>query len=147
MWFDIIIDSKSAYSSWMKQSFDDSLSFFMKQLLRTGALSAAWLFAFELLRMVFFDVFRSVNVNYLRFINYFASLSFGSFFGWVFFGVLSVFIFSVVLNMFSSDKFTLVVQRVMFCFAPILLFGWFSFRIIPVLFVWSVVLWFSQLRK
>ena len=102
-------------------------------------------FLFFLLRALYLDLFVTVDIQYMRMINYSLSTSSSIILLYLFAGTFILFFISVLIKPFIRKvKYTELLKILMYSMAPLLLFGWLF---IPIPFiVWSLFLLFVGLK-
>ncbi len=129
-----------------KATFESEVFDYSKLLCITSLAAAATTFIISLAKVIYLDVFLTVEINYSRFINYGAGQSIMLAYFYIIAGTAGIFIASAFLRPFYRKmKYVELLKVMLHSTTPLLLLGWFPGLIIPML-LWSVILFSSGIK-
>ncbi|MBW3000843.1 YIP1 family protein [Candidatus Woesearchaeota archaeon] len=131
-----------------KRSLEKILEDYIKLLLASGLLAAVIAFIFILINSTYLNLFRGINIDYWRLINYSAGISGSLFFFYLFAGTFLFFLLSLIIRIFVRRiKYTRLISVLCYSLSPILLIGWISNKLILALGIWSAFLLIVGIRQ
>lgn len=132
----ILIDPKKEFSKLHKYSFEAVLTDYLRMLILFGAFASGANFLLNFGKAIYLSIFTSIDIQYLRMINYLLGRATSIFFLSLFIGTVIVFLLSLLIKpLFKGLKYTQFLQILMYSLTPILFFGW----ILP--FVFGLMIW------
>jgi len=135
------------FSEIHKKTFDGALYFYVKMLIFSALAAAVWSFVFSMLKAAYYQAFLNAGVQYLRLMNYSLGKSVSISFLFVFAGTFLLFPIASMFKPFFRDiPYLDYLKIVIYSTAPILLFGWISFSLIP-LFIWVLFIFFVGVKS
>jgi hypothetical protein len=141
-----LTNPKNEFSHLHKLKFETALSDYLKVLLLIGILTAVFNFVYYVLRSIYYNLFYSVEIAYLRMFNYSSGQSIGTVFFYLFAGTFFVFVISIILHpFFRKIRYTDFLKLIFFALSPLLLFSWINIAI-PGLLIWSIILFIVGIR-
>jgi hypothetical protein len=137
---DLLKDPRRELTALQKKTLEDVVGNYMRMLLLVAGVAALFNVVFALGRVAFFDITRSLDINYGSFLNFMVSESVALVFSYLLTGTFGVFFISVLLKpFFKRIKYTDYLKMILYSFYPLLLFCWTPILAISLL-VWSVFL-------
>ena len=119
---------------------------YMRLLIAVAIAAGLFNFLFSFFKSAYLDIFASIDVQYLRMLNYSAGRSVSISFFYVFSGTFLLFILSAVLKpFFRRIKYTNFLGIVLYSMSPLLLFGWIASSQIP-LGIWCLFLFAAGIK-
>jgi len=145
--FKIVKAPEKSFSKIEKNQIDFILGDYLKLLLLSSFLAGFSLFLLTFLKSLYFDLFFGANINYLIMLNYSLGISLSMFFLYVFLGTAGLILLSFILKLiFLRIYYVKLLKLLLFSAAPMLLFGWVP-KIGPSMLLWSLVLFFLEIKK
>lgn len=136
----VVRNPEQGFVELQKQSFEQSLGSYVQLVLLSGICAAIVSFLYAIGNAAYLNIFKSVKIDYLNLLNYYAGIAVGVFFLYLFIGTFIVFLVSIIVKSFVKMKYTEVLRALCFSLSPVLLFGWISQKLAIALLIWSVVL-------
>lgn len=96
-------------------------------------------------RAIYLDMAYTIDVNYMRMLNYGLGQAGGYGLFYMVSGTLLLLIVSMLLRIFVSVRYTLMLAILLYATTPLLLFGWLPV-LVPSLAIWSVFLFIVGVR-
>lgn len=141
----ILNNPETEFSQIHKRKFEDILSDYLILLVVLSITAGLVSFIFYLVKAFYLDIFLTVDVNYMRMLNYSLGRTTSLMFFYMFAGTFLVFIISLMLRLFVHVKYVQLFSIMFYSLTPFLLFAW-----IPILgyslFIWTVFLFFVGLK-
>ena len=145
--FSMLVNSERAFKDIFKRSFESVLKDYLKLLIFVGVAAGIFGLLQNLLKALYFDLFLTVDIQYLRMLNYSLGRSVSLLFLYFFSGTFLVFLLTVLIRpFFRKIKYVHLIQLILCSLSPVLLFGWIVF-LLPGLFMWSLVLFVQGIRS
>lgn len=142
----IISNPSNEFKDLNKKTFENVLSDYFKILLGISILAGIISMLFYTLRSVYFDIFRQIDISYIRMLNYSSGQATGLLFFYLFTGTFIVFILSMVLHTFFRKlKYVEFLKVMFYSLTPLLLFGW-VIAAIPGLIIWTITLFIIGIK-
>lgn len=142
----ILVSPQNSFENRQKATFESNLTEYLNRILLMGLTAGILSFIYDICRSVFFQIFYTVDIQYLKVINYASGKALSIFFFYLFAGTFLVFIISFILNkFFKKIKYTRIFEIMFLALTPLVLFAWIPSAIIP-LTLWSAFI-FSSLVK
>ncbi len=112
-----------------------------------GLFNAILSLIYDLLRAVYFKLFKMIDIKFLRLFNYSLGKSVGIFLFYLFAGTFLLFLISIIALIFTKKRKYIELLRILFyAVTPVYLFYWLSPTIIPLL-IWALFLYFQGLSE
>lgn len=133
-------------SYYRRKNFEQSLYEYLQLLILLAVVAGALSLIVQLAKAVYLDVFLTVNIQYLRMMNYALGRATSVIFFYLFAGIFFQFIVSLIALAFTRKQKMVHIMQVQFLAStPLLLFGWL-FILAPSLLLWSLFLLVMLLR-
>jgi hypothetical protein len=140
-------DPREAVEQLSVHSLETMLAHHGKLVVLSGILSGLASIVWALLRAAYLDFGRHIEIEYLRLINYYSGIAFGTFLFYIFAGTFLLFLVTVLVRIFIRDiPYWTLVKIFCIAFIPLALFGWISKLFVPGLLVWFAYLAVSGIR-
>lgn len=138
--FQIVADPKHHFQELEKKTFEKAVGYYVRLLISVGIIAALINLVFWMGRSAYYDVFFTVQIDYLRMLNYTLATSSAVLFFYLYAGTFLLFILSIIINLFvRSHKYAEVLKILFYATTPLILFGWVPPTPIPFV-VWSIFL-------
>ncbi|MBU0614889.1 MAG: hypothetical protein KJ601_02250 [Nanoarchaeota archaeon] len=142
----LLSDPTQGFANLKKQTLEEVVGNYLKLLLLLSFVAALFNFVIGLVRTVYFDLTRTVQIDYPAFLNYLISESFAYVFVYFLSGTFILLIVSAIAyRFFRKHKYTEFLKIMLYSAYPIILFGWIPFLAIT-LIVWSIFLFAVGIR-
>jgi hypothetical protein len=123
-----------------KRTLESVIFDYLWLLLFLASLTSIVNFFITIVNAVYFDIFLTLDVNYLRLIDYSFTMLLGTIYFCLILGTIFSFFLSIVLKFFITKiKYTELLKIICYAFFPILLFGWIP-KVLYGIWVWSLYL-------
>jgi len=136
----LLAEPRPAFKEMQKRPFEKVVSDYLILLVAVAIVAGLTALVFGVLKAVYYDIFFTIDIQYLRMVNYAMGRTTSLGFFFIFAGTFLLFFLSLVLKpFFRKIKFTQFLGVLFYSMSPVLLFGW-----IPVmpyaLFIWALFL-------
>lgn len=141
----ILSNPKQEFKELENKSIDLIVAFYIRMLVMVSLLTGLFNLLFSILRAFYLDLFVTVDIQYIRMINYSLGISSSLILLYLFSGTFILFLVSLVINPFIGKlKYVEILKILMYSAAPFLLFGWLPFAL-PFI-IWSTFLFIIGLK-
>ncbi len=138
--FTILSNPHEAYQNLHRRPFDSVMSDYLVLLIAVSIVAGIVNLIYALLRSVYLTLFQTIEVDYLRLLNYALGNSAGILFFYFFAGTFFLFLLTLILNLFCKGlRMTQMFAVLFYAATPLLLFSWIPVAVWPLL-VWSIFL-------
>ncbi len=145
--FKTLINPDKEFTNINKRSFESILSDYLIMLLAVGLLAAAVSVLFYLGKAFYLDIFKTVDIQYGRMLNYSMGRATSLMFFYLFSGTFLMFILSMILNVFFRKvKYVKLLGIMFYSLTPVLLFSWVHIFAASLL-IWSIFLFCIGIKK
>jgi len=142
----LLKNPEQGFKELAKKSLEKVVGDYLTILLLLSIAAAALNIIISLLRAIYFNIFRKLEVDYMVLLNYTFTESFALVFSYVLVGTFILFIVSIVAKIFCKKlKYTEFLKITLYSAYPILLFCWVPIFLISLL-AWSIFLFFIGLH-
>ncbi len=143
----ILSNPQKAFHELYGRTFEEVFGDYLKLLVGVSIVSAVVNMIFFIGRAVYYDIFRSVDIQYPAMLNYALGRSTSVLFFYLFAGTFVLFLSSILLKpFFKKIKYVHFLCILFYAMTPLLLFGWIPFA--PVVFVvWAGFLFFTGITQ
>jgi len=136
----ILSNPEKEFHNLENKSLESVVGYYMRMLLLVAITAGIFGFLFSLFKAAYLDIFVTIDIQYLRMINYSLSRSASYIFFYLFAGTFLLFFLSVLMNILIRKlKYTDLLKIIMYSTAPLLFFGWIPALALPFI-VWSLFL-------
>ena len=142
--FSVLMRPEQAFRDIRNATLEQSVAEYVKLLFFLGVLTGVYIFITNFARVVYFNIFNGLDVNYLFMLNYLMGKVTATIFFYLFAGTFILFFISILLKIILRRiKYTDMLQIIFISLTPVLLFGWITEAVVA-LFIWCIVLlWFG----
>ncbi|MBL7056118.1 YIP1 family protein [Candidatus Woesearchaeota archaeon] len=145
--FSIISDPKKNFHELEKRTLEETVGYYIRTLLSMGVIAAVLNLIFSLLRALYLNVFVTIDIEYLRMLNYTLGRSSSVFFFYLYAGTFLIFFLAILLNMITKKLgFTDTMKLTLYSTTPLMVFGWIPPTPLPFA-VWSLVLFVNGTKN
>lgn len=138
--FRLLSDPENEFKRIKHRTFEQNLSNYLILLLTVGVMTGIVSFLFYLIKAAYLDIFMTIDIQYIRMINYSLGRATSLMFFYLFAGTFFVFIMALILSpFFKKIKFTRVLELIFYSLTPLLLFSWIPILSLSLL-IWSIFL-------
>ncbi len=143
----ILSDPKHSFKELEKKSLEEVVGFYMRMLLLIAIAAGIFSFLFSIIRALYLEIFVSIDIQYIRVINYSVSRSSSILFFYLFAGTFILFFLSILIMPFVRKlRYAELLKVLMYSLAPLLLLGWIPPTPLPFI-VWSLFLLITGIRQ
>jgi len=143
----LLLSPKGGFVKLDKKPLEDVVSNYLRLLFLLSIVAAFVNFILRIGRTVYFDITRSIEIDYLPLLNYSVSEFFAYIFSYFLVGTFIMFLVSLVLHQFFRRmKYADFIKILLYSMYPLLLFSWAPI-LAPSLLVWSGFLFFSCIKR
>lgn len=136
----LLVNPEKEFRELEKETLETAVANYLKLLIVTGTVAGASIFLFNFARALYYQLSLRVDVQYLRLLNYSATILSTTIFFYAVIGTFGIFFLSYLLRLFiRSIKYTVLVKLMLYSLTPILLFGWIPTLVLS-LIIWSIFL-------
>ena len=136
----ILSDPNQAFRELENQSLEEAVGFYAKMLLLVAVAIGISNILYSLLRALYLDIFISIDIQYMRMLNYTLGRSSSIIFFFLFAGTFLLFFISIIIKPFARKlKYADFLKILLYSAIPLLLFGWIPPTPTPFI-VWSLFL-------
>ena len=96
----ILSDPKLAFQELEKKTLESVVGYYLRMLLLVAIAAGIFNFLFSIIRAFYLDIFVTIDIQYLRMINYSLSRSFSNMFFYLFAGTFILFFISIFARIF-----------------------------------------------
>lgn len=142
----VLGNPEKGIKSLKNRTFEEVLGDYMVLLIASALLAGTAAFLYSLVNAIYLELFTSVDINYLRFVNYSLGTSVSLTFFYLFAGTAIMFFISLILvPFFRGLKYIHLLEILFYSAIPLLLFGWVPI-FAPALLIWAVFLFVTAIR-
>ncbi|MBI1935200.1 hypothetical protein HYS31_02060 [Candidatus Woesearchaeota archaeon] len=143
----ILSNPEKEFSSLGKTSLEECVGYYMLMLAAVAVAAGLANLVLSVIKTIYLDIALSLDVNYLRMINYSMGVSTSIIFLYIFIGTFGVFAVSAIAKpFFPKIKFADFLKITLCSLSPFLLFGWVPYGQFSLL-VWSLFLFVIGIRS
>ena len=103
-------------------------------------------FVYSIARTAYLDILLSIDINYVRFLNFALGQASGTVLIYIFSGTFLVFAASLIISIFYRRiRYTELLKKILYAATPILIFGWVP-KIALALLIWCIFLFYVGIR-
>ena len=144
--FSILKNPEKEFGIISKVSFEKIVKDYMSLLLISGFLAGVFTVIFDLVKAFYLDVFFSVEIRYMRLLNYSLGKMMGTLLFYIFIGTFVIFLISIILlSIMNKRKYTSILKVIFYSLTPLLLFSWIGLGVLPLL-LWTIILFFIGIK-
>lgn len=143
----ILSNPEKEFSKLENRQFESVLSDYLIMLVSVSILTGIVSFLFYLGKSLYLDIFLTIDVQYVRMINYSLGRSTSLMFFYLFAGTFFVFFLSLILSLFFRKiKLIKLLSLIFYASAPFLIFSWVPVFALP-LSIWSIFLFIQGVKS
>ena len=145
--FRILSNPEKEFSQLGKFTFEQVLGYYMLLLLTVAAAAGSFNFLFSLGKAVYYNLTLSIDIQYMRMINYTIGRSFSIIFLYLFAGTFLLFFIIIALKIFFRKiSYTNLLKIIFYSATPLLMLSWLPSSKIAT-GIWSIILFMCGVRS
>jgi hypothetical protein len=121
----VLSNPETEFINIRKKKFESVLGDYLVLLITAAIVSGIVSFLFFIGKAAYLDFFKTVDIQYMRMLNYSLGRSTSLIFFYLFAGTFLIFILSIIIRLFAPKvKYTKVLSIIFLSLSPLLLFSW-----------------------
>ena len=136
---DILTNSEKTFSTLKEETFEQVCFDYFRMLILISLVASLFNIVWSFLQVSYLNMFRNVEVNYLRYLNFVLAQSSTIALLYMLSGTFLLFFLSLLLYLFFKIPYTELLKKMFYALTPLLLFGW-SPLLAGVLVIWVIFL-------
>ena len=142
----ILKNPEKEFGALHTQTLETVVFDYLQLLVGIAVVAGIITFIYSLIRTVYLDIFLSIDINYIRFLNFALGQASGTALFYILGGTFLMFPASLILTLFFRRiRYAELLKKMLYAATPILTFGWVP-KIALALFVWCIFLFYVGLR-